>query len=70
MSVFPNLDPKQRGDRVETVHPCNVGRQGPGVVEGIDHLNGPDDWARTLLSVRVGPGSTVYGPAENWRVVA
>ena len=60
---FPNLEPKPVGCYVRTVHPSNVGRMPDGVVE-----QGSDDGTGEVF-VRVGSGSTVYGPARNWKPI-
>lgn len=60
-----NAERFQAGDYVENIHPVNRGRYPAGVVLsldpcGIDNVEGQ-------MVVRVGKGSTVYGPARNWQ---
>lgn len=50
------------GDCVENIHPCNP----RGIVGTVQ--NAPDDLG--MVCVRTGPGSTIFGPAENWRRAA
>lgn len=66
--MFPNSEPKPVGAYVRNVHPCNVGRTPDGVVLASE--GGADELGdHGTIYVRVGTGSTVYGPARNWRVI-
>jgi len=56
--MFPNRETKTVGQYVENVHPCAT-YSDRGVV-----IQAERDY--DLITVRVGTGSTVYGPAENW----
>jgi hypothetical protein len=57
---------KARGDFVRAVHPHTVGRYPDGVVLSYEpgYPTGP------AVSVRIGSGSTVYGPAAHWEPIA
>lgn len=58
---WPNLERKTRGMFVENVHPCNRGRYPFGVVEWVEGA------PLEQVFVRLGRGSTCYGPAQHWR---
>lgn len=62
MALFPNVERLERGMFVRNVHPCDAGRSPDGVVEMVSGIRDEGD----TVDVRVGSGSTVYGPAENW----
>lgn len=70
-SAWPNLEPKQVGQPVRAVHPYTAGRYPDGVVVMADRdaLAGSDD-DRTTVTVQVGLGSTVSGPARHWQLIA
>ncbi len=63
--MFPDTTTKGRGDYVRTVHPYNVGRYPDGVVMSVE-----GEGEQAFVYVRIGQGSTVYGPSRNWEVIA
>jgi hypothetical protein len=65
--AYPNVEPKPVGAYVRHVHPCDQGTP-DGVV--LSSEMGADTVGEDgQLFVRCGRGSTVYGPARNWRVI-